>query len=92
MDSFCIFIGIFAGITAILAKCGLQKTDSNIAMAIRTIIVLLFSWGIVFCIGSQAEISSLTLKTWCFLILSGIAQVLHGFVILELFKTAPQVL
>ena len=43
----------FAGVTAILAKCGIQKTDSNVATAIRTIVVLVFSWAMVFVVGSQ---------------------------------------
>ena len=63
----------FAGITAILAKCGIKNTDSNVATAIRTIIVLAFSWLIVFLVGSQATITSLSGKTLLFLILSGLA-------------------
>jgi len=47
---------LFAGITAILAKCGIQKTDSNVATAIRTIVVLAFSWLMVFIKGSQSQI------------------------------------
>lgn len=64
---------IFSGLTAILAKCGIKTTDSTIATAIRTVIVLLFSWLIVFIIGSQSTISNLSAKTWIFLILSGMA-------------------
>lgn len=63
----------FAGITAILAKCGIQKTDSTVAMAIRTIIVLIFSWLMVFVVGSQNQIEMIEGKTFVFLILSGIA-------------------
>lgn len=63
----------FAGITAILAKCGIRTTDSNAATAVRTIIVLLFSWIMVFLVGSQAQIQSISGKTWLFLILSGLA-------------------
>ena len=47
---------LFAGITAILAKCGIRKTDSNVATAIRTVVVLLFSWLMVFLTGSQSRI------------------------------------
>ncbi len=63
----------FAGITAILAKCGIRKTDSTVATAIRTIVVLAFSWLMVFVVGSQADIVSIDRKTWLFLILSGLA-------------------
>lgn len=64
---------VFAGITSILAKCGIQKTDSTVATAIRTIVVLLFSWLMVFLAGSQSQIAMIGGKTWLFLILSGIA-------------------
>ena len=63
----------FAGITAVLAKCGIKKTDSDAATAIRTIIVLIFSWLMVFIAGSAPTISTLSAKTWIFLILSGLA-------------------
>ena len=63
----------FAGITAILAKCGIRKTDSTVATAIRTIVVLLFSWLMVFIVGSQQQLGSITGKSLCFLVLSGLA-------------------
>lgn len=63
----------FAGLTSILAKCGIKKTDSTVATAIRTIIVLIFSWVMVFVVGSQAQIKSIDIITWIFLILSGLA-------------------
>ena len=63
----------FAGITSILAKCGIKKTDSTVATAIRTIVVLLFSWLIVFLIGSQNQITSIDGPTLLFLVLSGLA-------------------
>lgn len=62
---------LFAGLTSILAKCGIRKTDSNVATAIRTIVVLLFSWLMVFVTGAQSELGNVTPKTWIFLILSG---------------------
>ena len=62
----------FAGITAILAKIGIKNTDSNLATAIRTIVVLVFSWLMVFIVGSQNEISQISSKTLLFLILSGL--------------------
>ena len=64
---------IFAGLTAILAKCGIRKTDSDAATAIRTIVVLIFSWILVLITGSIGTIGSLSTKTWIFLVLSGMA-------------------
>ena len=64
---------IFAGLTAILAKCGIRKTDSDAATAIRTIVVLIFSWIMVLITGSIGTIGSLSGKTWIFLVLSGMA-------------------
>lgn len=64
---------LFAGLTSILAKCGIKKTDSGVATAIRTIVVLIFSWIMVFIVGAQGEIGNITMKTWIFLILSGLA-------------------
>lgn len=64
---------LFAGLTAILAKCGIRKTDSDAATAIRTIVVLLFSWLMVWIVGSGPTVTSLRAKTWIFLILSGLA-------------------
>jgi len=63
----------FAGITAILAKIGIRNTDSNLATAIRTVVILLFSWLMVFIVGSAGTITSLSVKTVVFLVLSGIA-------------------
>lgn len=63
----------FAGITSILAKCGIRKTDSDIATAIRTGVVLVFSWIMVFVVGSAESISSISIKSFVFLALSGIA-------------------
>lgn len=50
---------LFAGITSILAKCGIRKTDSNVATAIRTVVVLVFSWLMVFLTGSQPQIGAI---------------------------------
>ena len=63
----------FAGVTSILAKIGIQQTDSNVATAIRTVIVLVFSWFMVFIVSSFQTISEISLKTLLFLILSGLA-------------------
>lgn len=63
----------FAGLTAILAKCGIRKTDSTVATAIRTVVVLAFSWLMVFLVGSQGQLGSIDARTLLFLILSGLA-------------------
>lgn len=64
---------LFAGVTAILAKCGIRKTDSTVATAIRTIVVLAFAWAMVFVVGSQGEIRHIGPTTLLFLVLSGLA-------------------
>ena len=64
---------LFAGLTAVLAKCGIRKTDSTLATAIRTIVVLLFSWLMVFIVGSQDQLSAIGGRTLLFLVLSGLA-------------------
>lgn len=65
---------LFAGLTSILAKCGIRHTDSDVATAIRTIVVLVFSWIMVFVVGAQDGIAAVSGKTWLFLILSGVAM------------------
>jgi len=64
---------LFAGLTSILAKCGIKKTDSDVATAIRTVVVLLFSWVMVFLAGSYSQIAEIEPKSFLFLILSGLA-------------------
>ena len=64
---------VFAGLTSILAKCGIRKTDSDVATALRTVVVLLFSWIMVFIVGSANTITDISTKSLIFLILSGIA-------------------
>lgn len=63
----------FAGLTSILAKCGIRKTDSDVATALRTVVVLAFSWIIVFIVGSQGSLADIEPKSLVFLILSGLA-------------------
>lgn len=63
----------FAGVTSILAKCGIRKADSTVATAVRTIVILIFSWVIVGIVGSADEISLIDARTLVFLILSGAA-------------------
>ena len=72
---FAILAALFAAATSILAKIGIEGVDSNLATAIRTIVVLLMAWGMVFLTHSQGGISSITPKSWLFLILSGFTTV-----------------
>ena len=64
---------VFAGLTSILAKCGIKKTDSDLATALRTVVVLLFSWLMVFIVGSQGSVSEISPRALLFLVLSGLA-------------------
>ena len=68
-----ILSAFFAGLTSILAKCGIKKTDSDLATALRTIVVLIFSWIMVFVVGSLHTITEIEPKAFIFLILSGLA-------------------
>ena len=68
-----IFSAVFAGLTSILAKCGIRKTDSDLATALRTIVVLAFSWIMVFVVGSYGTITEIGVTSMIFLILSGLA-------------------
>ena len=74
---------VFAGLTAILAKVGIRHTPSNLATAIRTIVVLVMAWGIVLVTGTHSQIGDIGRKSWLFLILSGFAT---GFSWLFYFK------
>ena len=64
---------IFAALTSILAKVGIEGVNSNLATAIRTIAVVVMAWGIVFLTNTQGNIASISRKSWAFLILSGLA-------------------
>ena len=68
-----VFSALFAGLTAILAKCGIRKTDPDVATALRTIVVLMFSWIMVLIVGSANTITRIETKSLIFLVLSGIA-------------------
>ena len=68
-----ILSAFFAGITSILAKCGIKKTDSDVATALRTIVVVIFSWVMVLIVGSAGTITSIGVKSFIFLVLSGLA-------------------
>lgn len=64
---------VFAALTSILAKMGIENVNSNLATAIRTVVVLVMAWGMVFFTGKQNEIVNIGQKSWIFLILSGCA-------------------
>lgn len=64
---------LFAALTSVLAKVGIEGINSNLATAIRTAVVLLLAWGIVFAPGVHQQISSVSQKSWTFLVLSGLA-------------------
>ena len=68
-----ILSAVFAGLTSILAKCGIRKTESDLATALRTVVVLIFSWIMVFIVGSANTIATIPIKSLIFLILSGLA-------------------
>jgi transporter family protein len=85
----------FAGVTALLAKIGVSGLNSNLATAIRTSVILIFSWAIVFVTSGGVEVNSISRKTWIFLVLSGVATGLswlcyfRALQIGELSKVAP---
>ena len=64
---------LFAAATSILAKVGIEGVNSNLATAIRTVVVLVMAWGIVFITGKQHDVGNITQKSWMFLALSGVA-------------------
>ena len=70
---FALLSAVFAALTSILAKIGIDGVNSNLATAIRTIVVLVMAWGMVFLTNAQNGISAISRKSWIFLILSGLA-------------------
>ena len=70
---FALLSAIFAALTSILAKVGIDGVNSNLATAIRTVVVVIMAWGMVFLTNTQNGISEISRKSWLFLILSGIA-------------------
>lgn len=70
---FAILSAVFAALTSILAKIGIENVNSNLATAIRTIVVVAMSWGMVFLTNAQSGLSQISRKSWLFLILSGLA-------------------
>ena len=70
---FALLSAVFAALTSILAKVGIEGVNSNLATAIRTLVVLVMAWGMVFLTGTQSGIAGISRKSWLFLILSGLA-------------------
>ena len=79
----------FAGITSVLAKCGIRKTDSIVATAIRTVVVLIFSWLMVLITGTGREIYQISGKTFLFLVLSGLATGASWLCYYRALQTGP---
>jgi transporter family protein len=71
--SWALLSALFAGLTAILAKAGVKGIDSNLATAVRTVVIVVFAWGIVAYQGSFGLLRNVTSRTWLFLLLSGLA-------------------
>jgi len=70
---FALLSAVFAALTSILAKVGIDGVNSNLATAVRTVVVVLMSWGMVFLTNVQKEVIQISAKSWLFLILSGLA-------------------
>ncbi len=70
---FALLSAVFAALTSILAKIGIEGVNSNLATAVRTVVVLLMAWGMVFLTDAQGGIANISRKSWIFLILSGLA-------------------
>lgn len=70
---FALLSAVFAALTSILAKVGINGVNSNLATAIRTVVVVIMAWGMVFLTNTQSGISEISRKSWLFLILSGLA-------------------
>jgi len=70
---YALLAALFAALTSILAKIGLENVNANLATAIRTVVVLIFAWAIVFITGRQSELADINQRSWLFLTLSGVA-------------------
>lgn len=70
---FAVLSAVFAALTSILAKVGIENVNSNLATAIRTVVVVLMAWGMVFVTNTQGGVTAISKKSWLFLILSGLA-------------------
>ena len=92
---FALLSALFAALTSVFAKIGIENVDSNLATAIRTIVVLILAWGIVFVTGKHHGVSDISSRSWLFLILSGLMTGLswmcyyHALQIGEASKVVP---
>ena len=86
---YALLAALFAALTAILAKIGIEGIDSNLATAIRTVVILVLVWGIVFATVPLADVKTLTAKNWAFLILSGIATGLSWMFYFHAIQLGP---
>ena len=86
---FAILSAVFAALTSILAKVGIDGVNSNLATAIRTLVVLIMAWGMVFMTNTQNGITSISNKSWIFLILSGICTGLSWLCYYRALQTGP---
>ena len=73
---------VFAALTSILAKIGIDGVDSNLATAIRTVVVVVMAWGMVFLTNAQGGITQIGRKSWIFLFLSGLALIVWAVIII----------
>lgn len=86
---FAVLSSVFAALTAILAKVGVEGVDSNLATAIRTVVVLAMAWGMVFITNTQGGITVISAKSWWFLILSGLATGASWLCYFRALQTGP---
>ena len=77
---FALLSALFAALTSILAKIGIEGINSNLATAIRTVVVVIMAWGMVFITGTQSGISDISTKSWVFLILSDQSRIIFFIV------------
>lgn len=87
--SYALLSALAAGATAILAKIGIKGVPSNLATAMRTVVILMFAWGLVIARGEAQEMRTLSLRTWLFLALSGIATGLSWLAYFKALQMAP---
>ena len=86
---FAILSAVFAALTSILAKIGIDGVNSNLATAIRTVVVVLMAWGMVFLTHTQSGITEISRKSWIFLILSGLATGASWLCYYRALQTGP---
>ena len=86
---FAILSAVFAALTSVLAKVGIEGVNSNLATALRTLVVLVMAWGMVFLTNSQGGISEISRRSWVFLILSGLATGISWLCYYRALQTGP---